>query len=125
MRLLIDNSVSWRVARDLTKPENGGHDAIHVAQRGLASAPDPLIYRHAAEEKRIIITQDSDFGPIHASDPQPGVGVVLLRMSDGRPSHQAQVLADNLPTLQSMLIAGAVVIIEDEFIRVQQEGAGS
>jgi predicted nuclease of predicted toxin-antitoxin system len=119
LRLLIDNSVSWRVARDLARPDGGAHDAVHVGSIGLASSPDPTIYRRAAAEGRIIITQDADFGPIHSSDPQPNVGVVLLRLTDGRPSHQSQVLAANLLDLQDVLTAGAIVIIEDEFVRIQ------
>jgi predicted nuclease of predicted toxin-antitoxin system len=120
MRLLIDNSVSWRVSRDLAK---AGHDAVHIADYGLASAPDPQVYRRAATEQRVIITQDADFGPIHAASHQPGVGVVLLRLSDGKPSHQSEVLAANLPPLEATLTAGAIVIIEDDFIRIQHEGA--
>jgi predicted nuclease of predicted toxin-antitoxin system len=119
MRLMIDNSVSWRVARDLAK---AGHDAVHVSSVGLASVPDAVIYERAGAERRIIVTQDADFGPIHAADPRPGVGVVLLRMSDGKPSHQAEVLAANLPPIEAILVGGAVVIIEDDLIRIQQEG---
>jgi hypothetical protein len=48
--------------------------------------------------------------------------VVLLRMSDGKPSHQAEVLAANLPPIEAILVGGAVVIIEDDLIRIQQEG---
>src|SRR4051812_8277275 len=88
-----------------------------------ASAPDSLVYRRAGAEQRVIITQDADFGPIHAADPKPGVGVVLLRLSDGKPSYQAEVLNANLPALEMMLVAGAVVVIEDQFIRIVHEGA--
>jgi predicted nuclease of predicted toxin-antitoxin system len=95
-----------------------GHDSVHVSALAMDSAPDPLIYRRAATEQRVIITQDADFGPIHAASPQPGVGIVLLRMSDGRPAHQSRALIDNLPSLETALVAGAIVIIEDEFIRL-------
>ena len=36
---------------------------------------------------------------------------------------RAHYRAANLPQLEAALTAGAVVIIEDEFIRIQQEGA--
>ncbi len=119
MRLLVDNSVSWRVARDLRE---AGHDTVHVADLHLAEAVDQEIYRVACADSRVLLTQDSDFGPIHASAPSR-VGVILLRLSDGTPRLQATILAANLPDLDPALSNGAFVTIEDDGIRVQQTHA--
>ena len=119
LRLLIDNSLSWRVARDLRE---GGHDVVHVADLGMASAPDTKVYLRALAERRIMVTQDSDFGPIHSVAGGDGIGVVLVRLSDGRPKSQSAILAANLPPLEASLAAGAFVVIEDGAIRVLQGG---
>ena len=116
MRLLLDNSVSWRVARDLRK---SGHDCAHIGDLGLASVDDAEVYKRACAERRVLLTQDSDFSAIHAST-GARTGVVLLRMSNGNPAAQARVLLTNLPQIEEALSAAAFVTIEDELIHIQQ-----
>jgi predicted nuclease of predicted toxin-antitoxin system len=118
MRVLIDNSLSWRIGRDLRAV---GHDAVHVADLNLAKAADRVIFERAVSEKRIILTQDSDFGPIHASA-TTRVGVALFKLSDGRPSVQAEVFIENTPELEPILEAAGFVIIDDRGLHVQDGG---
>lgn len=87
----------------------------------MESAPDPVIYARATQDERAIITQDADFGLLRAADRGRRVGVVLLRMTDGRPATHSDVLAANLPEIEAGLLAGAYVIIEDDFIRLVEE----
>jgi hypothetical protein len=44
---------------------------------------------------------------------------VLLRLSDGRPRSQAEVLVANLPELEQSLLEAAFVVVDDERIVVQ------
>ena len=115
MRVLIDNPVSWRVGRALRAV---GHDAVHVADLGMANAPDTAIYRHALSEQRIIITQDSDFDAIHMSV-SARTGVVLLRTSNGTPAYHSALLIELLGTLAADLERGAFVLVDDAVIRVR------
>jgi predicted nuclease of predicted toxin-antitoxin system len=115
LKLLIDNSLSWRIARDLRR---AGHDTVHIADLGLAAADDKVVYGRAVLESRSIITQDSDFGPVHTTS-DSRIGVVLLRLSDGRPRSQAEVLVANLPELEQSLLEAAFVVVDDERIVVQ------
>ncbi|MFN0133547.1 MAG: DUF5615 family PIN-like protein [Phycisphaerales bacterium] len=112
MRLLIDNSLSWRVARDLRE---AGHDAVHVESVGLARASDATIYQFGSREGRVIVTQDADFGAIHAACGQ-STGVVLMRQRDGRPSTQAEVLTAALAGIEPSLARHAYAIIADDGI---------
>lgn len=114
MRFLVDNSVSWRVARDLRV---GGHDAVHIADLGLAAAEDRAVYERSVSEGRVLITQDSDFSAIHASV-STRTGVILLRLSSGKPSAHSSALRDNLATLEPALASEAFVVIEDTLIRL-------
>lgn len=63
MRFLIDECLSVRVARLLV---DAGHDAIHVAACDLAGEPDERVLGKAAEEGRVLVSADTDFGEILA-----------------------------------------------------------
>jgi predicted nuclease of predicted toxin-antitoxin system len=115
MRLLDDNSVSWRVARDLRAI---GFDAVHVSSLGMGEADDPSIFALAVRERRVLLTQDSDFSAIHASSAE-AVGVILLRLGDGRPGSQSLVLRNNLESVRNALERGSHVTIEEDVIRIR------
>ncbi|HET9185892.1 MAG TPA: DUF5615 family PIN-like protein, partial [Solirubrobacterales bacterium] len=63
MKLLLDANLSPEVGRRL---KEAGHDAIHVRDIGLLSAPDPEILQAAADAERILLTADADFGALLA-----------------------------------------------------------
>lgn len=118
MRFLLDNSVSWRIARSLRE---AGHDAIHVADLGLADEDDAVIYQRAMSDRRFLITQDADFSAHHSSANEP-VAVVLFRLSTGRPSVLASTLLASLPTLAGQLEGAPYVTLTDDGIWVRPAG---
>ena len=73
MRFLIDNALSPRVATLLA---SAGHEAVHVREYGLQAAPDTVIFARAADEDRIIISADSDFGTLLAQSHAPRPSVI-------------------------------------------------
>jgi predicted nuclease of predicted toxin-antitoxin system len=42
------------------------HDAVHLREEGLIRLPDPDIVAKAAQEQRVVLTFDLDFGDILA-----------------------------------------------------------
>lgn len=118
MRFLVDNSVSWRVARDLRE---GGHDAVHVESLGLAEAEDSAVFVQAVAEARVLISQDADFGPIHSVS-DPTTGVLLLRLSNGSPRFQSTLLLENLVSLSPCLASGGYAVIADSGIIIVDAG---
>jgi predicted nuclease of predicted toxin-antitoxin system len=118
VRFLIDNSVSWRVGRDL---QVAGHDAVHVASIGLAESDDPIVFVRAVTESRTLLTQDADFGSIHSVAPLR-IGVLLLRLASGHPGTQAAVILQNLDSLSGPLEGNGYVILSDSGILIADAG---
>ena len=116
MRFLIDMNLSPTVAVGL---RSSGHDAVHVRDIGLSAASDPVVFRHAARDHRIVVTADLDFGDIVAASGTAIVSVLLLRLRDTSPAHSLQRLTAILPDAGDALAAGAVVIVAENRFRIR------
>ena len=117
MRFLIDNCLSPIVASELTQ---AGYDAIHVRDYGLESALDEDIFTRAAQEDRILISGDTDFATILALRREKRPSVILFRRQmQRRPEQQLSLLLLNLPALRGDLDTGAIVVFDQDRIRVR------
>lgn len=117
MKLLIDQNIAQRVAALL---RDAGHDAVHVADRGLSAAADHEILELARAEERIVVSEDTDFGALlaHAGTDTPSF--VLLRGADPlAPEDQAALLDANLPSVADALDEGAIAVFARGRIRVR------
>jgi len=118
VRLLLDANLSPEVGRLL---EDAGHDAIHVAEVGLLSAPDPEIMEAAVLEGRVLLTADADFGALLALASLAAPSVVLLRSADHlRPAEQAELLAANILRISEDLEKGAIASLTRDRLRVRE-----
>lgn len=118
MKLLLDANLSPEVARLLGE---SGHDAIHVRDIGLLSAPDPEILQAAANGGCVLVTADSDFGALLALGSLASPSVLLLRSADHlRPRAQASLIVANLLSIADDLETGAVATLTTERLRVRR-----
>ena len=118
MRLLIDNALSPRLAEELRE---SGHDVIHVRDIGLESAEDEKLFELAADEDRVLVSEDTDFGTLLSLRESVKPSVVLFRhMPDRSAAGLLSVLLANLAAVEADLERGAVVVIEPGRVRVRR-----
>lgn len=118
MRLLIDNALSPRLTEGL---RDVGHDVVHVRDIGLQSATDDEIFDAAANDDRVVVSEDTDFGTLLSLRDSAKPSVILLRhMPDRSASALLGILRANIPTVEAELESGALVVIEPGRIRVRR-----
>ena len=76
MRFLLDESAEARIAAILTEQ---GHDVTRIGRDYPPSLPDEDVLALAERERRILITNDKDFGELVFRERHPHAGVVLFR----------------------------------------------
>ena len=118
MRLLLDQNPSPLLAEQLVA---AGHDAVHVRSLGMSAASDVTILDEAAAAARVVVSADTDFGELLARTNAGAPSVLLLRRQDHRRAAQvAELLLLNLPIVADDLDAGAIVVLDDDRIRVRR-----
>lgn len=75
MKFLVDECCSSDL---VLKLRNGGHDVIYVMEFKPSSS-DKEVLDKAYSEKRILITEDKDFGELVFRLKKPACGIILLR----------------------------------------------
>jgi predicted nuclease of predicted toxin-antitoxin system len=78
VRFLIDAQLPPSLARHFSRH---GHQAAHVADIGLGSAPDSVIWSHAATTGAVLVTKDEDFVMMRALD-NDGPAVIWVRIGN-------------------------------------------
>ena len=114
MRFLVDESVPLLVTQQLRA---GGFEVWDPREQGSRGLPDEELARIATTERRVIVTQDLDFGRLAEQGWAPA-GVVLLRFpSTVRPSTVAQHFGSFLATGGIHAIQGHLVVITPGGVR--------
>ena len=117
MRFLLDMNLPPAMADWL---RSDGHDAVHIRETGYADLLDREIFARAAEDGRIVVTFDLDFGEVIGLAGAAGSGVLLLRLRRAHQPYLGERLRVAIAEAAQALQAGAIVLVEDGRIRIRQ-----
>ncbi len=112
MRFLIDRCAGRRLAEWLREQ---GHDVSPAWERG----PDPgdrVLLGWAADEQRILVTIDTDFGELLFVDKRPHCG--LIRLPDVPAAQRIELMKLLLERYTDSLENGAVVTVRSGRVRL-------
>ena len=118
MRFLIDQNLAPRLATVLGEH---GHDAVHTSTIGLDVASDATVLDWARAENRALVSADSDFGTILASNHMARPSVLYIRRVQGRRVEQiAALIVGNLDTIRHALDDGSIVVLGEGNARIRR-----
>jgi predicted nuclease of predicted toxin-antitoxin system len=91
-----------------------GHDVVYVADIA-PRATDRDVMSLAAEDHRLLLTEDKDFGDLVFRQTQPVPGIVLIRMGPSQRQRKAQRLTAAVERFGDTLFGRYTVIEEARF----------
>jgi len=113
LRFLADESCDFGVVRSL---RGAGYDVIAVAEYMQRSVDRDLIAQ-AAEEQRILLTEDKDFGWLVYVSQTESAGVILIRFPGNTRAALGQTVLRLVQT-QAEKVPGAFVVVGPGQIRI-------
>jgi len=95
-----------------------GHEAVHVQDIGLGTAPDSKIMSRAAAEGRVVITADLDFGNLLVQSGETTPGVILFRGGNYSEAEMRELVGRVLKTANLDVLQHAVAVVDKRRIRI-------
>ena len=106
MNFLADESCAGPVVRTLRE---AGHDVVALAEVARG-ATDEQVLELALNEKRILITEDRDFGELVYARGRSSAGVILVRFDSRARQTKPLTVVEAVSKLGSRLHGGFTVI---------------
>jgi len=112
VKLLADECCDALLVEGL---RSDGHDVLYVKETSRGAADD-VILQMAADQQRVLLTEDKDFGELVVRLKLPAYGIVLLRIN---PADSAVKLSRLRHILQHQLQrrAGSFVVLSEKRTR--------
>ncbi len=95
-----------------------GHDASTVHAQGHSGLPDDQLWSVVQREQRLLLTADKGFANAQSHPPGSHAGIVLLRLRRESRVGYVQLTTFLLSGVRLEDIAGAIVVVSPDVIRV-------
>jgi len=115
MFFLADESCDFAVVRALRA---AGHDVKAVAEVALGAADD-VVLELASRERRVLLTEDKDFGQLVFAAATSTSGVIFIRYPATARSLLPQIILDLVKIEQERLF-GSFVVVQPSRIRISR-----
>jgi predicted nuclease of predicted toxin-antitoxin system len=117
MNVLADENVERAIVEYL---RGLGHDVLYAAE-AFAATPDPEVLLRASAEKRVVLTNDLDFGELVYHQRLRAEGILLLRLQAPSLNEKVALFRANWPLIEGK-IAGHFVVVTNRRIRLRPLG---
>ena len=117
MRIFADVHISPITVQHLN---DLGHDVVRSNSVLPDNAPDNEIAMRAMTDERAVLTQDLGFATMIALARATRPSIITLRLSDSRVETVNHILETVLPALEEPILAGAIVTVEDDRVRIRE-----
>ena len=116
LKIVLDMNLSpsW-----VTIFEQHGYSASHWFAIGDPRATDPEIMGWAKTNQHIVFTHDLDFGRLLALTQADGPSVIQVRTQDVSPASLETVILTALKSCGAQLEAGALVVVDENKLRIR------
>ena len=115
MNLLADEGVDKPIVDEL---RNNGFDVIYILETNQG-VDDEFILAMANADKRILLTQDKDFGELVFRLKNAHHGVILIRLEGHKPALKAKIVLKAIVKHKDELI-NSFTVIQPNAIRVRK-----
>jgi len=117
MKLLLDQGLPRSTVLHL---RNQQVEAVHVGDRGLATATDSKILDVGRQEGMVVVTLDADFHALLALSRVTGPSVIRIRIEGLRGEDLARLLVSVLQICDDDLLKGAMVPVTENGVRIRR-----
>jgi predicted nuclease of predicted toxin-antitoxin system len=114
VRFLVDMPVTPDAVAHLGR---AGHEGVHAASIGLATAFDQQILDAAREQGRVVVTADLDFPRLLALESAHGPGVILFRGGSYSDREMLELLDRVLATVPELELQRSITVVDRHRIR--------
>ncbi len=114
MNFLIDENIHADIANWL---RSMGQDVLYAAEN-LSGFSDEQLLALARTEKRVIITDDKDFGDLIFHRREVSTGIILLRLTDRSIEARLERLSRIWETIQARA-EGSFMVVSDRKVRLR------
>ena len=114
MRFLVDRCAGKTIADWL---RSQGHDVVESRERGLDPG-DSVLLDWAAQESRILLTIDTDFGQLVFLEKRTHAG--LVRLPDVPATQRILIMEDILARFTAELEQGLIITVQSGRVRISK-----